>query len=63
MVLAIAAGAFAASGMAVAAIRGLTSSLTPLWFGAATAVCTALALAANHYVKLLTFKVYEHHKH
>ncbi|CAL8461632.1 g1163 [Coccomyxa elongata] len=63
VVLAIAAGVFTASGMAVAAVRGLTGGLTPLWFGAAAAACTALSLAANHYVKLLTFKVYEHHKH
>lgn len=63
VVLAIAAGAFAASSMAVAAVRGSTGGLTPLWFGAAAAACTALSLAANHYVKLLTFKVYEHHKH
>lgn len=63
VVLAIAAGAFAASSMAVAAIRGLTGGLTPLWFGAAAVACTAIALAANHFVKLLTYKVYEHHKH
>lgn len=62
VVLAITAGAFAAASMSVAAVRGL-STLAPLWFGAAAVACTALAVASNHFVKLLTFKVYEHHKH
>lgn len=63
VVLAIAAGAFAATSMSTAFLGNGVSTRVPALFAAAALASGALAAVANNFVRLLTFKPYEHHKH
>ncbi|CAL5229391.1 g12709 [Coccomyxa viridis] len=62
VVLAVAAGAFMAASMSTAVLSSF-SMRAPALFAAAALACGALAAVANNFVRLLTFKPYEHYKH
>ena len=62
VVLAVAAGALAAASMSTAVLSGL-SLRAPALFAAAALASGVLAAVANNFVRLLTFKPYEHYKH
>ena len=61
VVLAIAAGAFAAVSMSTAVTSGVAVHV-PALFAAASLVSSVLAVVCNKFVRLLTFKPYEHHR-
>jgi len=61
VVLAVAAGAFAAASMSTAVLSGF-SVRAPALLAAAALMSGALATLANNFVRLLTFKTYEHYK-
>ena len=61
VVLAVAAGAFAAASMSTAIISGVAAH-APALFAAASLVSGALAAVCNNFVRLLTYKPYEHHR-
>ena len=61
VVLAVAAGAFAAASMSTAVLSGF-SVRAPALLAAAALTSGALATIANNFVRLLTFKPYEHYK-
>ena len=61
VVLAIAAGAFAAASLSTAVLSSF-SLRAPALFAAAALASGALAALANNFVRLLTFKPYEHYK-
>ena len=61
VVLAVAAGAFAAASMSTAFISGVAMHV-PALFAAASLTSSALAVVCNKFVRLLTYKPYEHHR-